>query len=204
MSEYSLEQLIPNTSIPLPDIIQSTHENVSNLDTPKSFVKNKMGADYVEFSYMRDIADKNYPGWSWQIINTETLGSEAFMVHGRLRWFDGGIWRTGDCTAAHRIQTKREGGGFVDVGNDIKAANTDCIKKAFNMYLNIADDVYRNRVEDVSLTDDDRDIIDKSMEGLSEEWRAKILSSVENGEVERRDVKKVLARIEMIKQEENE
>jgi hypothetical protein len=42
------------------------------------------------------------------------------------------------------------------------------------------------------------------MEGLSEEWRAKILSSVENGEVERRDVKKVLARIEMIKQEENE
>ena len=72
------------------------------------------------------------------------------------------------------------------------------------MYLNIADDVYRNRVEDVTLTQDDLDTIEESMEGLSEEWRAKILSSVENGEVERRDVKKVLARIEMIKQEENE
>ena len=92
---------------------------------------------------------------------------------------------------------------FVDVGNDIKAANTDCIKKAFNMYLNIADDVYRNRVEDVSLTDDDRDIIDKSMEGLSEEWKAKISSSVDSGEVEHGDVKKVLARIQMIKEEEN-
>jgi hypothetical protein len=41
------------------------------------------------------------------------------------------------------------------------------------------------------------------MEGLSEEWRAKISGSVENGEVERNDVKKVLARIKMIKQEEN-
>ena len=31
---------------------------------------------------------------------------------------------------------------------------TDCIKKAFNFYLNIADDVYRNQVEDLSLTDE--------------------------------------------------
>jgi len=43
---------------------------------------------------------------------------------------------------------------FVDIGNDIKAANTDCIKKAFNMYLNIADDVYRNIVDDQTLTDE--------------------------------------------------
>ena len=56
--------------------------------------------------------------------------------------------------AAHRIQKKRGTNEFVDIGNDVKAANTDCIKKAFNMYLNIADDVYRNQVEDLSLTDE--------------------------------------------------
>ena len=204
MSDYSLADLIPNGSIPLPEVIMSTHNNVSNIDTPKSFIKNKMGADYVEFSYMRDVADKHYPGWSWQVIKTETLGSEAFMVHGRLKWFDGGIWRTGDCTAAHRIQTRKEGGGFVDIGNDIKAANTDCIKKAFNMYLNIADDVYRNRVEDVTLTEEDRATISEAMEGLSEEWKAKITRKVDNGEVEIGDVSRVLARIEIIKEEENE
>ena len=204
MSDYSLADLIPNGSIPLPEVIMSTHNNVSNIDTPKSFIKNKMGADYVEFSYMRDVADKHYPGWSWQVIKTETLGSEAFMVHGRLKWFDGGIWRTGDCTAAHRIQTRKEGGGFVDIGNDINAANTDCIKKAFNMYLNIADDVYRNRVEDVTLTEEDRATISEAMEGLSEEWKAKITRKVDNGEVERGDVSRVLARIEIIKEEENE
>ena len=114
--------------------ITKKHKSVSNISTPKPFVKKKMGLDYVEYSYMREIADKEYPGWGWTIINTETLGSEAYVVHGRLKWYDEGIWREGDMTAAHRIQKKRGTGEFVDIGNDIKSANTDCIKKAFNFY----------------------------------------------------------------------
>ena len=103
---------------------------------------------------MREIADKEYAGWSWEIVKTENLGSAAYVVHGRLKWYDEGIWRTGDMVAAHRIQTKRGTGDFVDIGNDIKAANTDCMKKAMNMYLNIADDVYRNQIEDLELSDE--------------------------------------------------
>ena len=108
--------------------------------------------DYVEYSYMREVADKEFPGWSWTIEKTEVLGSAAYVVHGRLKWFDEGIWRQGDMCAAHRIQKKRGVDEFVDIGNDVKAANTDCIKKAFNQYMNIADDVYRNQVEDLMLT----------------------------------------------------
>ena len=183
------------------DIIRDLHEKVSMEDTPKSFVKNKMGVDYVEYSYMRKIADKHFPGWSWTIISTETLGSEAFMVHGRLKWYEGGIWREGDCTAAHRIQKKRNSDNFVDVGNDIKSANTDCIKKAFNMYLNIADDVYRNRVEDTSLSQDDIDYIVGEMEGLDDEWKDKISLTIENGDIEKRDISKVITRIYQLKKE---
>ena len=183
------------------DIIRNLHEEVSMEDTPRSFIKNKMGVDYVEYSYMRKIADKHYPGWSWTIISTETLGSEAFMVHGRLKWFEGGIWREGDCTAAHRIQKKRNSDSFVDVGNDIKSANTDCIKKAFNMYLNIADDVYRNRVEDTSLSQEDIDLLYEKMEGLNDEWKEKISLSIENGEIEKGEIDKVITRIEQIKEE---
>jgi len=183
------------------DTIRDLHEKVSMEDTPKSFVKNKMGVDYVEYSYMRKIADKHYPGWSWTIISTETLGSEAFMVHGRLKWYEGGIWREGDCTAAHRIQKKRNSDNFVDVGNDIKSANTDCIKKAFNMYLNIADDVYRNRVEDTSLSQDDIDYIVGEMEGLDDEWKDKISLTIENGDIEKRDISKVITRIYQLKKE---
>ena len=137
--------------------ITSKHKKVSNIATPAPYIKKKMGMEYVEYSYMREVADKEYPGWSWTIINTENLGSEAFVIHGRLKWFDSGVWREGDMTAAHRIQKKRGTSEFVDIGNDIKASNTDCIKKAFNMYLNIADDVYRNQVDDYELSDDEKD-----------------------------------------------
>jgi len=137
--------------------ITSKHKKVSNIVTPSPYIKKKMGMEYVEYSYMREVADKEYPGWSWTIITTENLGSEAFVIHGRLKWFDSGVWREGDMTAAHRIQKKRGTAEFVDIGNDVKAANTDCIKKAFNMYLNIADDVYRNQVDDYELSDEDKE-----------------------------------------------
>ena len=139
--------------------ITEKHKKVSDMSTPKPFVKKKMGMDYVEYSYMREIADKEYPGWSWTIQKTEVLGSEAFVVQGRLKWYDEGIWREADMVAAHRIQKKRGTNEFVDIGNDVKASNTDCIKKAFNMYLNIADDVYRNQVEDLELSDEQKNDI---------------------------------------------
>jgi len=182
------------------DTIRDRHEKVSMEDTPKTYVKKKMGMDYVEISYMKSVADKHYPGWSWTIISTEMLGSEAFMVHGRLKWFEGGIWREGDMTAAHRIMKLRDKEGFVDVGNDIKSANTDAMKKAFNMYMNIADDVYRNRVEDTSLSQDDIDYIYEEMEGLSDEWKEKISLSIENGDIEKNDIAKVINKINQIKE----
>ena len=150
------EKMLAATDI-IRKAITEKHKKVSDMATPKPFIKKKMGMEYVEFSYMREIADKEYPGWSWTIINTENLGSEAFVIHGRLKWFDSGVWREGDMTAAHRIQKKRGTSEFVDIGNDIKASNTDCIKKAFNMYLNIADDIYRNQVDDYELSDDEKD-----------------------------------------------
>ena len=149
--------------------ITNKHKKVSNIATPTPFIKKKMGMEYVEFSYMREIADKEYPGWSWTVISTENLGSEAFVVHGRLKWFDSGVWREGDMTAAHRIQKKRGTSEFVDIGNDIKASNTDCIKKAFNMYLNIADDVYRNQVDDYELSDDEKDEIILAADMISDD-----------------------------------
>ena len=138
------------------------HKKVSHKKTPPAYVKVIPGQkdnrgrniEYVELSYMRDIADREFPGWSWTIISSEALGSEAYVVHGRLKWYDNGVWREGDMVAAHRIQKKRTGGGFSNVGNDIKASNTDCMKKAFNTYMNIADDIYRNVIEEVGLTKD--------------------------------------------------
>ena len=59
--------------------ITKKHKEVSHIKTPKFYVKKKMGMDYVEIGYMKSVADKEFPGWSWTIVKTETLGSEALL-----------------------------------------------------------------------------------------------------------------------------
>ena len=87
--------------------ITEAHNIVSDIPTPKAYVKKKMDMDYVEIGYMKKLADKFFSGWSWEVISTEVLGTEAYVVHGRLKWYDECIWREGDMTAAHRLQKKR-------------------------------------------------------------------------------------------------
>jgi len=175
-------------------VITKHHKKVSKIKTPKAFIKQKMGMDYVEYSVMRDIADNEYPGWSWTVVKTEFAGTEAYVVHGRLKWFDNGVWREGDVTASHRIQKKRGTDEYVDLGNDIKAANTDCIKKAFNMYMNICDDVYRNQVEDPELTDKQKkDIADAA---LKVDMHDKVMKQVEDGDLNAMNFKASMAKLE--------
>ena len=176
--------------------ITKKHKSVSNINTPKPFIKKKMGLDYVEYSYMREVADKEYPGWSWLIVNTENLGSEAYVIHGRLKWYDEGIWREGDMTAAHRIQKKRGTNEFVDIGNDIKSANTDCIKKAFNFYLNIADDVYRNQVEDMELSDEQKSSLIDSASNVSEDRLSEVKELIQDQVIHRANYKASIAKLQ--------
>ena len=176
--------------------ITRKHKDVSSLNTPKPFIKKKMGMEYVEFSYMREIADQEYPGWSWTIEKTDVLGSEAYVVHGRLKWFDEGIWRLGDMCAAHRIQKKRGTDEFVDIGNDVKASNTDCIKKAFNFYLNICDDVYRNQVDDLTLSDEQKDKIIEVAGMAGDERRTEIADLINEQVIHSGNYKSSFAKLE--------
>ena len=178
--------------------ITKQHKKVSGIATPKAFIKQKMGMDYVEYSVMRDIADKEYPGWSWTVIKTEFAGTEAYVIHGRLKWFDNGVWREGDATAAHRVQKKRGTDDYVDLGNDIKAANTDCIKKAFNMYMNICDDVYRNQVEDPELTDKQKNNILESAKIAGRD--TEVMKKVESGVINAFNYKASMAKLERLAQ----
>ena len=175
--------------------ITDKHKSVSNIKTPKPFIKKKMGMEYVEYSYMREIADKEFPGWSWKVVSTEVLGSEAYVVHGRLKFYDEGIWRECDVTASHRIQKQRGTNDFVDIGNDIKAANTDAIKKAFNMYMNIADDVYRNQVDDLELSDLEKSDILVLASEISEEKLEKIKGLIEDESINTANYKASFARL---------
>ena len=177
-------------------LITEKHKKVSSITTPTPYIKKKMGMDYVEYSYMREIADKEYPGWSWTIIKSEALGVAAYVVHGRLRWLDNGLWRDGDMVAAHRIQTKRGSTEFVEIGNDIKSANTDCMKKAFNVYMDIAADVYRS--DDPTLDDEQAASLTSVALSVDDEQFEKVKSLIENGTINSGNYKASLAKLERL------
>ena len=152
---------VKNGAIPVPvvasseveDAIRDKHKEISFTDTPKYYVKEKQGFDYVDEGYMRHVLNQFYPVWNWEIIKYELLGSEWVAVQGRLTVHDNGINRKYDSISSHRIQKKRGSDEFLDIGNDMKAANSDAFKVAVNRLCNVSDDVYRKRIESAELSD---------------------------------------------------
>ena len=53
--------------------ITEQHKRIGKIETPKGLVKKKQGFDYVELSYMKNMANEQFPGWSWTIIQSEAL-----------------------------------------------------------------------------------------------------------------------------------
>ena len=74
--------------------------------------------------------------------------------------------------------------------------------RAINRLGNIADDVYRK--QDLTLSDEDIEKLEEKMEGLSEEWKDKIMKSVFDGEVVKPDLERVINRIDQLISEEQE
>ena len=169
--------LVPDVSS-IEETLKKKHEEVSVRETPKGYVKQRQGFDYVEEGYMRNVLNEQYPIWSWEIIKYELLGTAWVSVHGRLKIIDGGISRSFDSVSAHRIQSSRASGDFVDIGNDMKAANSDAFKVAVNRLCNIADDVYRKAYgltekQKESLFDmlsdiNDEEVLDKVTQGVED------------------------------------
>ena len=142
------------------------HSEVSQLDTPNYYVKQQQGFDYVDEGYMRHLLNLHYPIWKWEIIKYEFIGDKSIAVHGRLTIVDNGIERHFDSIDAHRIASNDK--GYVDIGNDLKSANTDCFKVAVNRLCNIADDVYRKRIEDITLSTEQETAIKGKLKAIKD------------------------------------
>ena len=122
---------------------------VSQIKTPKEYIETRQGIDYPTPEYMRFIANKFFPGWGWQKHGPTTIvrdehGKVTFALESGDLTYEGTI--VGSISAAHRIQYQRnQAKELVDPGNDIKAAGTDALKKAWNQFFCICDDVYKMR-----------------------------------------------------------
>lgn len=145
--------MIPSTElIEIQAKILATHKAASEGRTPATQIKRRPdGYDYVEEGYMRKKLSQLYPIWSWELNEIQFLGGEWVWARGMLIILDNGVQRKYGAAASHRITYKkgvpRSPENIIDIGNNIKAANSDAFKVAVNRLCNIADDVYRKQVE---------------------------------------------------------
>ena len=185
-------QMISDTDVNL----TAKHQHVSEIPTPQDVVKSRNGFDYVDEGYMRWRLNQHYPTWSWEVIRYETLGVKAIVVHGRLRIMDEGIPRSFDSVAAHRIAQARSGAGYVDLGNDLKAANSDAFKVAVNRLCNVADDVYRKQYIDNSLDKNQSDYLYLCMSKLDVQEAEKVEMALASGKINKDNYDKVISKLE--------
>ena len=177
------------------DMLVSKHQQVSETPTPQDVVKSKNGFDYVDEGYMRWRLNQHYPIWSWEVVKYETLGDKAIVVHGRLKIMDEGVPRSFDSVAAHRIAVARSGSGYVDLGNDLKAANSDAFKVAVNRLCNVADDVYRKQYIDKTLSELQYNELTEFMATLSDENAKRVGEALESGKINKDNYIKVMSKL---------
>ena len=174
--------------------IKDKHNKMSNYETPKAYIEHRAdGFDYVDEAYMRKKLNDMFPIWSWEIQNYEILGDVEVIVWGRLKIVDEGVVRTFDSIASHRIAKNNK--GYVNISNNIKAANTDAFKVALNRLCNIADDVYRKQVKDFDLNQDQLDSLAKIMDSLDDEKAQEVQGLIENESINGTNYDKVVAKL---------
>jgi hypothetical protein len=177
------------------DMLVSKHQMVSEEPTPQDVVKSKNGFDYVDEGYMRWRLNQHYPIWSWEVVKYETLGDKAIVVHGRLKIMDEDVPRSFDSVAAHRIAVARSGGGYVDLGNDLKAANSDAFKVAVNRLCNVADDVYRKQYVDKTLSELQYNELTEFMATLSDANAKRVGEALESGKINKDNYHRVMSKL---------
>ena len=177
------------------DVLIRKHQKVSEEPTPSDVVKSRNGFDYVDEGYMRWRLNQHYPIWSWEVIKYETLGDKAIVVHGRLKVMDEGVPRSFDSVAAHRIAVSRNGSGYVDLGNDLKAANSDAFKVAVNRLCNVADDVYRKQYIDKSLDESQYNSVMDSIAELEKDEADKVYKALQSGKINKDNYEKLLSKL---------
>ena len=180
-------------------MLQDKHKNVSHIPTPKAFVKDKGGFDYVDEAYMRNQLNTHYPIWSWEIIKYEFIGDKVISIHGRLTILDNNIKRYFDSVAAHRIASNQK--GYVDLGNDLKAANSDCFIVAVNRLCNIADDIYKKIIPDLELTEKQKEDISKACDGIDHITIGKVNEGIKNMSINSTNYEATIRKLETIKKE---
>lgn len=129
--------------------------------TPRKFIKQRQGAggrsfDYVEAGYVKDLLNKTFNSWSFTIVDKQ-VGNTQIWVQGRLTVQvpvtqpDGTIQFVEivkEQFGGASIKKSRTDGTPIDIGNDLKAAASDALKKCASEW-GVASDIYWGEVDNL-------------------------------------------------------
>tara|TARA_R110002020_G_scaffold204290_2_gene408283 strand:+ start:1034 stop:1735 length:702 start_codon:yes stop_codon:yes gene_type:complete len=153
------------------NLMKSGRQIRSETPTPKGQIKKKQDFDYVEEGWMRHQLNEHFPNWSWLPAGdnpVQFLGSEWVIVSGNLVINDNGVQRNFFSPGSQRIMFKKgqphTAENVIDIDNNLAAANTNALKRAINRLTNIADDVYRKQI--LELSDNELEMFTELFENL--------------------------------------
>ena len=180
--------------------LKNKHKTLSNMKTPKPYIENRAdGFDYVDEGYMRALLNEHFPIWGWEIKKYEILGDIEIIVHGRLTIVDEGVPRTFESLASHRIAKNDK--GYINISNNLKSANTDAFKVAVNRLCNVADEVYRKQLVDYSLSEFQKEKIEKILSEIGDEnLSSKIKDEVYSLGINSQNYKQTIIKLNKIKE----
>ena len=183
------------------DSMKKKHKHVSNTSTPNPYIeKREDGFEYVDEGYMRALLNEFFPVCNWEIKKYEILGDVEIIVHGRLTIVDEGLPRYFEAVASHRIAKNAK--GYVNISNNLKSANTDAFKVAVNRLCNIADDVYRKKLIDYNISDEQKTHIDNILADINnDELCDKIRDEVDSLGINSQNYQETIRRLKQIKGE---
>jgi hypothetical protein len=183
------------------DELYDRYKRISQENTPEVDGKGKKIVDrrpdgylYITEAYMREALDKHFPGWSWEMAAPlQFLGGEWVVAQGHLIIIDEYLLGFGinppyrkfyGCEAAQIMYKKGQihnVENIVDVGNNVKAANSSALKVAIQRLTHIGDDIYGKRIdaegagtlESIFANNPDKESFMKVANGLPGTWGEK-------------------------------
>ena len=189
--------------------IKETHTEVSATKTPSWAVKRRPdGFDYVEEGYMRNKLNEIYPIWSWEAVGSgvQFIGAEWAVVTAELVVVDNGIPRKFFSPGAARIQFKKGSPhtpeNVVDIDKNLASANTNAFKRACNRLVNIADDVYKKHIEDLTLTPEQIEEVEELIKDLDIKYQESVRMAIEDGILNTKNLDNATNKIKQEKEED--
>ena len=154
--EKEQRDLVADINSNVPQLFIESQRNLILNETPRYKIKKRKGKagltfDYVDIGYvLEQLNILTGHRWDfdieWQLGIPEAIELKQFIVRGRLTLKGSNGEVVSKVNYGKSDIAEKTKGGFLDFGNDMKAAVSDCVKKCSSMF-GIALDVYSGGVK---------------------------------------------------------